>query len=191
MNPLLTEAYTRAAVRAASSDAQRALRPVAARRAAQHRRAARARLDRHAAKAGATRRSRRYLQILELDPRNALAQSGLIGLLGRADPLAAESAAEAADRARALGLPAFHARQSLRRPVAVGAGAAGLLPGPPPRAGQSRLRLQPRRRPRAPEPAEARPRLLPPRRAARRRHRARPTSTSRRPRNASASSPRR
>lgn len=35
--------------------------------------------------------SRYYLQILELDPRHALAQSGLIGLMGRADPLAAES----------------------------------------------------------------------------------------------------
>ncbi|HXF67974.1 MAG TPA: tetratricopeptide repeat protein, partial [Burkholderiales bacterium] len=33
----------------------------------------------------------RYLQILELDPRHAAAQSGLIGLLGRADPLAAET----------------------------------------------------------------------------------------------------
>jgi len=35
--------------------------------------------------------ARRYLQILELEPRHALAQSGLIALLGRADPLAAES----------------------------------------------------------------------------------------------------
>ena len=35
--------------------------------------------------------TKRYLRILELDPRNALAQTGLIGLLGRADPLAAES----------------------------------------------------------------------------------------------------
>jgi Flp pilus assembly protein TadD len=35
--------------------------------------------------------TRHYLRILELDPRNALAQSGLIALLGRADPLAAES----------------------------------------------------------------------------------------------------
>ena len=35
--------------------------------------------------------TRHYLQILELEPRHALAQSGLIGLLGRADPLAAES----------------------------------------------------------------------------------------------------
>ncbi len=34
---------------------------------------------------------RHYLKILELDPRHALAQSGLISLLGRADPLAAES----------------------------------------------------------------------------------------------------
>ncbi|MBI1966236.1 MAG: tetratricopeptide repeat protein, partial [Betaproteobacteria bacterium] len=34
---------------------------------------------------------RHYLRMLELDPRHALAQSGLIGLLGRADPLAAES----------------------------------------------------------------------------------------------------
>jgi cytochrome c-type biogenesis protein CcmH/NrfG len=33
----------------------------------------------------------RYLQVLELEPRHALAQSGLIGLLGRADPLAAEA----------------------------------------------------------------------------------------------------
>ena len=35
--------------------------------------------------------TRHYLQILELEPRHALAQSGLISLLGRADPLAAES----------------------------------------------------------------------------------------------------
>ncbi len=35
--------------------------------------------------------TRHYLRILELEPRNALAQTGLIGLLGRADPLAAES----------------------------------------------------------------------------------------------------
>ncbi len=35
--------------------------------------------------------AKHYLQILELDPRHALAQSGLIGMLGRADPLAAES----------------------------------------------------------------------------------------------------
>jgi cytochrome c-type biogenesis protein CcmH/NrfG len=35
--------------------------------------------------------TRLYLQILEFDPRHALAQSGLIALLGRADPLAAES----------------------------------------------------------------------------------------------------
>ena len=35
--------------------------------------------------------TRRYLQILELEPRHALAQNGLIGLLGRADPLAAAS----------------------------------------------------------------------------------------------------
>jgi len=34
---------------------------------------------------------RRYTQVLEYEPRNALAQSALIGLLGRADPLAAES----------------------------------------------------------------------------------------------------
>jgi tetratricopeptide (TPR) repeat protein len=33
----------------------------------------------------------RYLQILELEPRHALAQSGLIALLGRADPVAAET----------------------------------------------------------------------------------------------------
>ncbi len=35
--------------------------------------------------------TKHYLRILELEPRNALAQTGLIGLLGRADPLAAES----------------------------------------------------------------------------------------------------
>jgi len=35
--------------------------------------------------------TRYYLQILELDPRHSLAQSGLIGLLGRADPFAAET----------------------------------------------------------------------------------------------------
>jgi Tfp pilus assembly protein PilF len=35
--------------------------------------------------------SSHYLKVLELDPRNALAQAGLIGMLGRADPLAAET----------------------------------------------------------------------------------------------------
>lgn len=35
--------------------------------------------------------TKHYLRILELEPRHALAQSGLIGLLGRADPIAAES----------------------------------------------------------------------------------------------------
>lgn len=35
--------------------------------------------------------TRHYLQILELEPRHALAQSGLIGIVGRSDPLAAES----------------------------------------------------------------------------------------------------
>jgi tetratricopeptide (TPR) repeat protein len=35
--------------------------------------------------------SARYLQILELEPQNAFAQSGLIALFGRSDPLAAES----------------------------------------------------------------------------------------------------
>jgi tetratricopeptide (TPR) repeat protein len=35
--------------------------------------------------------TRRYLKVLELDPRNAPAQAGLIGMLGRADPQAAET----------------------------------------------------------------------------------------------------
>jgi tetratricopeptide (TPR) repeat protein len=35
--------------------------------------------------------TRHYFRILELDPRHALAQSGLIGLLGRGDPLGAET----------------------------------------------------------------------------------------------------
>jgi Tfp pilus assembly protein PilF len=35
--------------------------------------------------------SRRYMQVLELDPRHVLAQSALIGMIGRADPLAAEA----------------------------------------------------------------------------------------------------
>lgn len=35
--------------------------------------------------------ARHYLRILEIDPRHALAQSGLIAILGRADPLAAET----------------------------------------------------------------------------------------------------
>jgi tetratricopeptide (TPR) repeat protein len=34
---------------------------------------------------------RHYMRVLELDPRNAHAQASLIGLLGRADPVAAES----------------------------------------------------------------------------------------------------
>jgi tetratricopeptide (TPR) repeat protein len=35
--------------------------------------------------------TKHYLRILELDPRQPLAQSGLIALLGRADPIAAET----------------------------------------------------------------------------------------------------
>ncbi len=35
--------------------------------------------------------TRRYLKVLELEPRNAAAQAGLIGILGRADPQAAET----------------------------------------------------------------------------------------------------
>lgn len=35
--------------------------------------------------------TRQYLRVLELDPRNSHAQASLIGLLGRADPTAAES----------------------------------------------------------------------------------------------------
>jgi Tfp pilus assembly protein PilF len=35
--------------------------------------------------------SRHYLKLLELEPRNAFAQAGLISMLGRADPLAAET----------------------------------------------------------------------------------------------------
>jgi len=35
--------------------------------------------------------AKHYLKVLELDPSNTLAQAGLIGMLGRADPLAAES----------------------------------------------------------------------------------------------------
>lgn len=35
--------------------------------------------------------SRHYLKILDIDPRHALAQSGLIGMVGRADPQSAES----------------------------------------------------------------------------------------------------
>lgn len=35
--------------------------------------------------------TRRYLKILELDPRHALAQAALIGILGRADPQSAET----------------------------------------------------------------------------------------------------
>ena len=35
--------------------------------------------------------TRRYLKILELDPRHALAQAALVGMLGRADPQSAET----------------------------------------------------------------------------------------------------
>lgn len=35
--------------------------------------------------------AKHYMRILEIEPRNALAQAGLIGMLGRADPLAAET----------------------------------------------------------------------------------------------------
>ena len=35
--------------------------------------------------------TRHYLKVLELDPRNPLAQAGLIGIVGRADPQGAET----------------------------------------------------------------------------------------------------
>jgi tetratricopeptide (TPR) repeat protein len=79
MNPLLPQAY--AALMAgqlddaepASIDATLGLAAVAVRRG------------------DSNEATRHYLRTLELDPRNALAQSGLIAILGRADPLAAES----------------------------------------------------------------------------------------------------
>ena len=89
MNPLLLQAY--AALQAGQlDDAQRAYSQLAA--------AEPASIDAALGLAAvAVRRGdsgeaiRHYLRILELDPRNALAQSGLIALLGRADPMAAES----------------------------------------------------------------------------------------------------
>jgi tetratricopeptide (TPR) repeat protein len=35
--------------------------------------------------------ARNYLKVLQVDPGNALAQAGMIGMIGRADPLAAET----------------------------------------------------------------------------------------------------
>ncbi len=105
--------------------------------------------------------TRRYLQILELDPRNTLAQSGLIALLGRADPLAAESRLKQLIAREPSAYLYFTLGNLYADQSQWAAGAAGLLPGPPPRAGQSRLRLQPRRRARARGPAEAGARLLP------------------------------
>jgi tetratricopeptide (TPR) repeat protein len=89
MNPLLPQAY--AALQAGRlDDAQRAYGQLAA--------AEPASIDAVLGLAAVSVRRgdsdqaiRYFLQVLELDPRNALAQSGLIALLGRADPLAAES----------------------------------------------------------------------------------------------------
>ncbi len=90
LNPLHVQAY--AALQAGQIDeARRLYDQLLERRAEEHRRAARAGRDCGRSRATSRRPSRRYLQILELDPRHALAQSGLIALLGRADPLAAES----------------------------------------------------------------------------------------------------
>jgi len=89
MNPLLPQAY--AALQAGQlDDAQRAYSQLAT--------AEPASIDAALGLAAVSVRRgdsneaiRHYLRTLELDPRNALAQSGLIALLGRADPLAAES----------------------------------------------------------------------------------------------------
>lgn len=89
LNPLLAEAY--AALQANRLDAARALYERLA--AAEPRNIdALLGLAALALLQGATEEATaRYLQILELDPQHAAAQSGLIGLLGRADPLAAET----------------------------------------------------------------------------------------------------
>ena len=89
MNPLLLQAY--AALQAGRLDeAQRAYSQLAAAEPASI--DAALGLAAVAVRRGDTSDAiRHYLRILELDPRNALAQSGLIALLGRADPMAAES----------------------------------------------------------------------------------------------------
>ena len=89
MNPLLPQAY--AALQAGRLDeAQRAYSQLAAAEPASI--DAALGLAAVAVRRGDTSDAiRHYLRILELDPRNALAQSGLIALLGRADPMAAES----------------------------------------------------------------------------------------------------
>ena len=89
MNPLLPQAY--AALQAGQLDeAQRVYSQLAAAEPASI--DAALGLAAVAVRRGDTSDAiRHYLRILELDPRNALAQSGLIALLGRADPMAAES----------------------------------------------------------------------------------------------------
>jgi Flp pilus assembly protein TadD len=89
VNPVLTEAYN--AVQAGNMDAAQRLYAEVARAEP---RSIDALLGLAAAASVQGRNdeaTRHYLRILELDPRHALAQSGLIGLLGRGDPLGAET----------------------------------------------------------------------------------------------------
>ncbi len=89
LNPLLTEAY--AALQAGRLEAAQQLYAQLARGDAKNVDVLLG-LAAIAQQEGRTEEATKYyLAILELDPQHALAQSGLIALLGRADPLAAET----------------------------------------------------------------------------------------------------
>jgi len=89
LNPLLIEAY--AALQANQLDAARGLYQKLLAAEPRNVDALLALASIAVRQGNETEATRLYLRILELDPRHALAQSGLIALLGRADPLAAES----------------------------------------------------------------------------------------------------
>lgn len=89
LNPLLNEAY--AALQANQLDAARGLYQKLLATEPRNIDALLALASIAARQGNEPEATRLYLRILELDPRHALAQSGLIALLGRADPLAAES----------------------------------------------------------------------------------------------------
>ena len=89
LNPLHTQAY--AALQAGQPDEARRLYGQLAAAEPKNTNALLALAAIAVQQGSAEEASQRYVQILELEPRHALAQSGLIALLGRADPLAAES----------------------------------------------------------------------------------------------------
>jgi len=89
LNPLLSEAY--AALQANQLDAARGLYQKLLSTDPKNTDALLALASIAVRQGNEAEATRLYLRILELDPRHALAQSGLIALLGRADPVAAES----------------------------------------------------------------------------------------------------